>query len=372
MMRIGIDATALPMQLYGAGNYISQLIQALPRVDAANEYVIFAKPIHARLLSSPSVHIISTSLASRFMRIAWEQTALPILARQHRLDLLHSPHYTMPLLHPCKSVVTFHDMTFFLYPELHEWYKRIYFPAIIRASARRADAIIADSESTRQDILRTLKLDASKVFSVPLGVSVDFFHRSPSEVARVREKFRLPNSFILSVGVLEPRKNFPTLVRAFKNLVERELSHSLVIAGKKGWQYEEIFNTVRNLDLQSRVLFLDYVPQNDLPSLYHAADLFVYPSLYEGFGLPVLEAMACGTPVITSNISSMPEITGDAALLVNPRDETELVDAMQRVLTDNALRDKLARNGLERAKQFSWERTARETLAVYEQVAQLR
>ncbi len=381
-MRIGIDATALPPLLLGAGNYVAHLTRALLKVDSKNEYVVFVKP-EQRFLFEPrqGLEMVNAPLAGRVLRVAWEQTVLPLLARRYRLDVLHSPHYTMPLLKPCPTVVTFHDMTFFLHPQLHRLYKKIFFRTAIRLSARRADAIIADSESTRQDIIRILKLEAEKIIAVPLGVS-DAFQpcRDAAERERVRQKYRLPLSFILAVGVLEPRKNVSALVRAFKSLVERGIPHSLVIVGKKGWQFGEIFHTVASLRLEDRVIFTDFVPENDLPFLYHMADLFVYPSLYEGFGLPVLEAMACSVPVITSNVSSMPEIVGDpsassgqvAGILVNPRDEVELADAMQRVLTDRALHDKLARDGRARSKSFSWERTARETLAVYGRVVHPR
>lgn len=369
-MRIGIDATALPTQLGGAGYYIVNLIQTLTRVDQENEYVVFAKRIHAPLFQlSNHTQIIRVPLASRVLRIAWEQTVLPRLARQFNLSVLHSPHYTMPLLKTCPTVVTYHDMTFFLYPELHKPYKRIFFKLIVRLSAGRAGAIIADSESTRRDILRILKPNAQHVFAIPLGVS-EKFRRIDNvlEIERIRSKFNLPERVVLYVGTLEPRKNLPVLVRTFKELVDRGSNYSLVIAGRKGWQYAEIFQTLENSGIQDRVIFLDYVPEIDLPFLYNAADLFVYPSLYEGFGLPVLEAMACGVPVITSNVSATPEIAGDAGLLVDPHDTDEWADAMHLVLTDRTLHDTLAHKGLERSKLFSWERTARETLAVYEHV----
>lgn len=380
-MRVGIDATALPSQLGGAGNYVTNLVRALPRIDQASEYVVFTQPNHSAHFDSSRVHVIQVSLGSRLLRIVWEQTVLPALVQKYRLDLLHSPHYTMPLLKPCPTVVTFHDMTFFLYPEMHQAYKRVFFRKVIHWSARRADAIIADSISSRQDILRLLNLDGARVTAVPLGVS-DAFRTSLDvrETRKARQKYHLPSPFILSVGVLEPRKNLTGLLRAFKTLVDRGVEHSLVIVGKRGWGYAEIFKSVKTFGLLERVIFPGYVPEIDLPSLYSAADLFVYPSFYEGFGLPVLEAMGCGVPVVTSNLSSMPEIAGDpsassgqtAAVLIDPHDDQALADAMQRVLTDRALHDRLAREGHARSRSFSWERTARETLAVYQRVVQPR
>jgi glycosyltransferase involved in cell wall biosynthesis len=370
-MRIGLDATALPPRLTGAGNYIVSLVRALLQVDSSNEYVVFTKPLHVPLFGRHArLDVVQASLASRFLRIGWEQIFLPALASRYSLDVLHSPHYTMPLFNSAPSVVTFHDMTFFLYPGQHELYKRIFFRVGIHLSARRARAIIADSESTRQDILRLLKLNPPRVVAVPLGVSPDF-RRIDDRAAleAIRRKYHLPDQIILYVGVLEPRKNLPTLVRAFKSLVDRGIPHALVLVGRKGWMYTELFQVVERLGLRERVIFPGYVPDEELPLLYSAADLFVYPSLYEGFGLPVLEAMACGVPVVTSNVSSMPEIAGDAALLVDPRQVDELAGAMYRSVTDRALHDALGQKGQARAKLFSWERTARETIAVYERTA---
>jgi glycosyltransferase involved in cell wall biosynthesis len=315
--------------------------------------------------------IVQAALPSPFLRIAWEQSMLPILARRHRLDVLHSPHYTMPLAKTCRTVVTFHDMTFFLYPQVHLLYKRIFFRTMIPLSARRADALIAISNSTRSDILRILQLPPARVATIPYGIAPIF---QPIAAARGRDAFcqqhNLPYPFILYVGNLEPRKNLPALVRAFARLVQEGLPHTLVFAGARGWNDAPIFATIQELGLTPRIVFTDYIPQVALPALYGAADLFVYPSLYEGFGLPVLEAMACGVPVITSNLSSMPEVAGDAGILVDPNDVNALADAMTRVLTDQVLRATLAAKGLARARSFSWERMAQETLAVYARVAQ--
>jgi glycosyltransferase involved in cell wall biosynthesis len=370
-MRIGIDATALPPRLFGAGNYIVNLIRTLPQIDPANEYLVFVKPEQAALLGERAhLQIVPVSLPTRLSRIAWEQTRLPALARRYRLDLLHSPHYTMPYLLPCASVVTFHDMTFFLYPQVHKTYKRLFFKSTIRLSAKRAKAIIADSESTRQDILGILKLAPEKVTAVPLGVS-DVYQpvRSPDALEGVRSRYRLPPKIILCVSELQARKNLPTLIRAYGRLVQQGLTHSLVIAGRKGWLYEELFQAVQALNLSDRVIFTGYVTEQDLPLLYNSADVFVYPSLYEGFGLPVLEAMACGIPVVTSNVSSMPEITGDAGLLVDPYDVDAMADAIRRAVVDREFHAELECKGLERAKMFSWDRTAKETSAVYERIA---
>lgn len=369
-MRIGIDATALPPRLFGAGNYIVNLIRALPQAEATNEYVVFAKPQHRPWLEQRGrLYVVAVPLASRFLRWAWEQALLPRLAHQHRLDVLHSPHYTMPLAAGCTTVVTFHDMTFFLYPRLHKTYKSVFFRAIIRLSARRAAALIADSECTRRDIVQILRVEPDKATAVPLGVSPDFKPiRAFARVEEARRRYHLPAQIILFVGVLEPRKNLSTLIRAYGQLVSRGLRHTLVIVGPKGWMYKDLFRTVEALGLSDRVVFTGYVPEEDLALLYNVADVFVYPSFYEGFGLPVLESMSCGIPVVTSNVSSMPEIIGDAGILVNPRSAEELAGGLWRVLADRDLHLELARRGLERSRLFSWNRTASETLAVYRHV----
>jgi len=370
-LRFGIDVTALPPQPFGAANYIINLVQALLRVDTTNEYVIFAKPRHASLFDATLAQIVLSAFDSPLLRIVWEQTALPILARQHRLDVLHSPHYTMPLAKPCRSVVTIHDLTFFLYPQMHLLYKRLFFRTMMRLATYHADALIAISHSTRADMLKILHASPDKIQVIHYGLASHFQPVSDTRVLDAFcQQYHLPHPFILYVGNFEPRKNLPILVRAFARLVHNGVPHSLVLAGTRGWNDNAIFTVIEELGLKARILFPGYIPQSELPILYSAADLFVYPSLYEGFGLPVLEAMACGVPVITSAVSSMPEVTGDAGILIAPGDVDALASAMLRVLTDRALHATLVARGVARARMFSWERTAQATLDVYTRVAQ--
>lgn len=373
MLRIGIDVTALPPQPFGAANYIINLAQALLRIDTTNEYVIFTKPAHAALFDSSCAQIIQSALPSLFLRLVWEQTVLPILVRRHQLDVLHSPHYTMPIAKPCRSVVTIHDLTFFLYPEMHLFHKRLFFRTMMRVATRHADALIAISHSTRADMLRILRASPDKIQVIHYGVGSHFRPINDSGILDAFcHRYRLPRPFIVYVGNFEPRKNLPTLVRAFAHLVRDGMPHALVLTGTRGWKDKPIFTAVKELDLFAQVHFPGYIPQSELPMLYNAADLFVYPSLYEGFGLPVLEAMACGVPVVTSDIASMPEVTGDAAILIPPQDTDALADAMKSILTDSARRATLSAKGLARAREFSWERTAQSTLSVYTRVAQTR
>jgi len=362
----------MPRQRVGAGNYIFNLTRAVLAQDVHNDYIVFAKAsdLADLAITAPRATPIVSASDAPLKRIIWEQTQLPLLARTHRLDVLHSPHYTMPWLAGCRSVVTFHDMIFFLYPAMHITYKKIFFQTMIRVSLRHADLIIADSESTRHDVLRLLHADPAKIVTVPLGVSP--LYRPLDDVHTIRQTYRLPERFILFVGVLEPRKNLVTLLRAFRMVRDRGWPHSLVIVGRKGWMYANLFQEVERLNLRDHVIFTGYVPEADLPGLFNAAEFFVYPSVYEGFGLPVLEALACGIPVITSNRSSLPEIVGDAGILIDPNNVDELAAQMSMLAADNDLRIELRRKGLARAQLFSWERTARETIAAYERAIERR
>jgi glycosyltransferase involved in cell wall biosynthesis len=369
-MRIGIDATALPPQPVGAGNYIIQLIRALTALDSENEFVIFAGqrgPSLINLPEKPTLEWILLPDRNPGVRLIWEQTYFSRLIRDSEVDLLHSLHYTRPLRLSCASVVTYHDMTFFLYPELHTRTKRFFFPLAIRSSANRANFLIAISESTRQDAIRLLNLSPERVITIQHGVDPSFRPLKDVELKkRITVKYQLPDKFILYVGLIEPRKNLPLLIKAYKKLVDDGTEHYLVLAGRYGWMFDEVLQQIEKLCLTDKVILTGYVDQIDLPMVYNLSDLFVYPTLYEGFGLPALEAMACGIPVITTEVSSLPEIVGEAGILVPPNDAEELFRGMKTVLQDEELRLNLARRGTEQAAKFTWERTARSTLEVYQ------
>jgi glycosyltransferase involved in cell wall biosynthesis len=370
-MRVAIDATAIPRQMAGAGVYTDSLIRAIHQVDRENEYVVFARRDSFADLRRPGFSIVAAPTPNRPARLLWEQSLLPLQLRRRGVDVLHSPHHTTPLAAArCRQVVTFHDLTFFLLPARYPLGRALYFQAVSRASARRADALIVPSDAVRADVARILAVPESRITTV---------HEAPApvfrpigdgaELGRVREKYGLPDRFILSVGSLEPGKNRGRLVKAFQRLRARGLEQRLVIVGGKAWKYEEDFELVERLGLGDDVLFTGYVPADELAPLYNCADLFAFPSLYEGFGLPVLEAMACGVPVVTSNVSAMPEVAGNAALLVNPYDIDELAEAMRRALRQSRTRTSLRSRGLKRAGQFSLERAACETVTVYERAA---
>lgn len=374
-MRIGIDATALPPKPVGAGNYIIHLIRALVAFDGEDELVIFSQKMGPSLINLPErrqVEWVILADKNPAARLIWEQTLFPQLIQRSRVDLLHSLHYTRPIRLPCLSVVTFHDMTFFLYPQLHTFWKRSFFPLAIRASARKADALIAISESSRQDAIRLLNIPSKKIFTTQLGVDPSFRPISDlNEKRRVAEKYDLPEKFILYVGLVEPRKNLPILIHAYKKLVDNGVNHNLVLVGRYGWRFEEVLHQIDALRLEDKILLAGYVSQADLPLVYNLSSLFVYPTIYEGFGLPALEAMACGIPVITTEVSSLPEIVGEAGVLVPANDQQALYKAINKVLQDPELHRDLTNKGLKRAAKFSWQQTAQLTMQVYRQVKEV-
>jgi glycosyltransferase involved in cell wall biosynthesis len=258
-------------------------------------------------------------------------------------------------------------LSFMLYPEAFNRPNARYLQHFTMLSVRRADRVIAVSESTKGDVVRLLGVAPEKVAVVYHGVENEFRPLDQgAEMDEFRARVRLPERFILCFGTLEPRKNLATLIAAYALLrKESRLPHKLVIAGGKGWRFEHVFAAVDEAGLQDDVLFPGYVPSDEQPMWYNAAEVFAYPSLYEGFGFPPLEALACGTPVVASNRSSLPEVVGDAGLLVDPLDAVELAEALRRVLTDGGLRQELVARGLARAQSFSWSRAARETVEVY-------
>jgi glycosyltransferase involved in cell wall biosynthesis len=369
MARVGIDLTSLPALKGGVAFYLLALVQALYRLDRGdNEYVLMARHAHSAAIGAlaPGFSLVTPRLHSRPARLLWEQTGLPRVAERFALDVLHSPHYTRPLRRlRCASVVGVMDLTFFVTPQHHTWLKRRFFQTMLPASVRRADRVIAISESTKADLEKWLGVRPDRVDVTPLAVSDAFIPTIPShEVEAVRDRYQLPARYILFVGRLAPRKNLPRLLEAYGQLLARcPSAPPLVLAGAWGWHRRELEAALQRL--QTSVRTVGYVADADLPAVYVGADFFVYPSLYEGFGIPVLESLSCGVPTITSRGSSMGEVAGDAAELVDPSSVASISAAMERLLGDPARRAELRAKGLIRAKAFSWERTARLTRDSY-------
>lgn len=361
--KIGIDARLTYYTHGGISAYIRQLVAILPALDPGNDYVIFhsrrasqslAMPANARRVDcwTPAHH--------RFERLALGLEVLP-----HRLSLLHSPDF-IPPLGPFRSVITIHDLTFLRYPQFLTPDSRRYYNDQIREAVKQADAILADSHATRTDVMDLLGVAAGKITAVHLAPDSIFKPQSAEVVEGVLSGLKLPRSYLLFVGTFEPRKNVPGLLRAYATLPPD--APPLVLAGNKGWLFNDALNLVRDLGLAGRVHFLPDFATTALPALYSGALALVLPSHYEGFGLPVLEAFACGTPVVIADRASLPEIAGDAAALCSPDDPASIAQAIECILSDSAYRGSLIANGLARVKEFSWEKCARETLTVYRRI----
>lgn len=286
--------------------------------------------------------------------------------------LFHATEHLLPPFRNLPSVFTLHDLVFRLYPETHMPLNRWFLTLMMPRFLRRADAVIAISECTRQDAIRWYRVPEERIHVVYEGVDARFRPAPLERVAAVRARYRLPDRFILYVGTIEPRKNLPTLFAAYRSLLERWPDLGLVVAGRPGWLTEGTFRALRELGLEERVQFLGHVPDEDLPALYSAAAVFAFPSLYEGFGLPPLEAMACGTPVVVSDAAALPEIVGETGLRVPPDRPVDWAAALAALLSDESLRARFREAGLRRAARFRWEETAARTVEVYERVLRAR
>ncbi len=365
-MHIAIDARLVSYAQGGISQYTVRLVHALVALQKEDEILL----LESRKVPSDGEWPASVRRARLITppHNRYEQIALPLELLRHPIDLLHSPDFIPPYRRRCRSVITIHDLAFLRFPHLLTQESARYYGQVARA-VESADQIIAVSQATRQDLLELLGADPGKITVVPSGVAPECRPLDPAEVEHHRSRLALPERFILFVGTLEPRKNLPTLLKAFSRLWKAQ-KVPLVIVGGKGWLYEELFQVRDALGLGEEVRFVGPVPSQQLVYYYGCATCLVLPSLYEGFGLPALEAMACGTPVVVSNVSSLPEVVGDAGLLVDPEDVEGLAATLGRLLADGNLRQRLISLGLQRAKSFSWERTARETMAVYHKAVQ--
>ncbi len=367
-MRIGIDAHALGTGLAGNETYIKNLVPALAEIDRQTQYVVFVtKGEETWQEQFPNVRIHRIWPHTRAVRIP---VSLPLAALRTGIDLLHV-QYTAPPVSVVPVVTTIHDISFEHLPQFYTPRQRWFFKLAIGYTARHAARILTDSEYSRRDIIQTYDLPEDRVVVTPLGVSSNFRPiREGERIEAVKRKYGITRDYLLSVGSLQPRKNLVRLISAYVELRSREddFAPQLVIVGKRAWLYQDIFRAARASGYLSDILFTDFVPDDDLAVLYSGATVFIYPSVFEGFGLPVLEAMACGTPVITSNSSSLPEVAGDAAILVDPYDELALAKAILRLTSDARLRERLSLQGLRQVQNFSWQKTAALTHHVYEEV----
>ncbi len=373
MTTVLLDATSLPKKPVGAGVYITNLVHELLSMKSDFDFKVLAHEDDFTLFNLSDdyrSHFIFLADYGRGWRILAEQILYPRICQQYHADLYHGLHYSFPLFSKTPKISTIHDLSFFIYPKKHNFLKRFYFPFFIQKAKNSAKHVLVVSESTKNDLIKFTQTDSAKITVTPLGVDNKFFDPvSWLSKDTVREKYALPQGFILFVGLIEPRKNVPLLIELYLQLMESEQPDiDLVIAGRWGWESRELLDRYRRSLHFSRIHFPGYIDAEDLPALYQSAAVFVYPSDYEGFGLPVLEAMASGTPVITTRVSSMPEFVGEAGLLVEPGDKDSLKAALAHVISEKIISERLGVAGKIKAREYSWKRTAEKTIATYSKV----
>ncbi len=350
----------------GTGRYVEELCAALPDADAELSLSVLWPPEGPAMGGHPRRDVLPV-VKSTIGGILFDHAGIRKMVRGTGADLIHYPASTGCLFPPCPVVQTVHDLCFMRRPEWFPAAKSLYYRLFISGTAPRADLVLADSQATAEDVRQLLGVPESRIRVVPLGVSPRFSPADTAVKAVVRTKYGLPEKFFLFVGTVEPRKNLPRVVQAWDRATGPGFP-ALVIAGRDGWKTMPTKDAFREARYSSGIIRLRHVEEGDLPALMSAATVFVWPSLMEGFGLPVLEAMACGTPVITSSTSSMPEVAGKAALCVNPESVGEIAEAMTGLVEDEQLRENLSMAGRARAAQFTWANTAKMTAAAYREV----
>ncbi len=371
-MHIAIDAHSVGAQLAGNETYATNLIESLAQIDSTNRYTIYVSKregVERFKDRWPNVSVRLTLPHSPIVRIP---ITLSTELRRNPVDLLHV-QFTSPPLAPCPVVVSIHDLSFEHLPLTFKRRSRMQLRLTVRRSARQAAHVLALSESARNDIIATYGIPGERVTAIPLAAPPGF---SPvvdeKELQRVRQTYGIEGDYILSVGSIQPRKNLPRLIAAYGILLRERPAAKLprlVLVGKHAWLYGETLRAISKNRIETLTVLTGYVPDSDLPALYSGATCFIYPSYFEGFGLPPLEAMTCGTPVIAGNRTSLPEVIGDAGILVDPFNEAEIARAIKEVVDNPQLRSELRAKGIKRAAQFTWPETARKTLEVYGQVA---
>jgi len=375
-MKIGFDISAQSLRRSGVGQYQHQLISHLLKIDSANDYLLYGfnvrnrKRLEGVRFDVPNCKTRVIPIPQRLVTLSWIYFRAPALDRIVKgCDVYHVSEISMPPVRKAKRVAFVHDLTTLLFPQFHV-------PSNVFVHHRRferldeADAILTNSETTKRDIVDRLMISPEKIHVTHLGADECFRPLPKERIQPVLERHGIRQPYLLFVGSLEPRKNLETLILAFNRLKDKNhIPHRLVLAGQKGWLYEPILRAIEASPFRSDIVLTDYLAEGDLPALMNGAEVFVYPSYYEGFGLPVLEAMQCGTPVVTSNVSSLPEVGGEACLYADPHSAEEIADRILAVVQGTDLRKTMSEKGIERSKSFSWDKCARETLKVYESLA---
>src|ERR1700680_4123451 len=378
-MRIAIDYTAATREDAGIGNYVRSLVDAMLAQDASNSYTLLTSgrpPRERPFPDAGNVRGRSLVIPDRYLNVLWYRWRLPISATffTGQVDVYHGPDFVLPPLNGhTRKIVTVHDLAFIEQPEYAVPELAAYLKKVVPKAIAAADVIASISQTTRQTLIDYFHTPPEKITIIPNGIR-SYFRRvtDPVLLEATRHKFGLKSPLVLGVGTQQPRKNHLGLIKAFHKAASSSNKQSrpamLALAGGSGWLYEETQQAVAELKLEKKVRFLGHVSDLELMLLYSLADVFVFPSFYEGFGVPPLEAMACGTPVITSNISSLPEAVGDAALLVDPRNAGEIAKAITRVLENPPLQEELRQKGYKQAARYTWQKSARKMLDVYQQV----
>jgi glycosyltransferase involved in cell wall biosynthesis len=381
-MYIAIDTLAAKSLHHGMGVYVFNLVNRLVKIGSEHKFLIYLTQNNSQYFNSSNniKRVFITS--NRLLRIAWENTLLPFALQREAVTLFWGPSNFLPNIKFCKYIGTIHDVTAIAFPKYLPILRRFHYKNSIKNAVRVADRIVGISKQIKNDLIQHLKVPEQKISVIPNGLDEKFLNQAKTPfntvqqiTPKLKEKYSLPDSFIFTLGVLEPKKNFTNLVRAYaiiKSKITTEGLPKLVIGGSKkyGWQNQEFFKTVEDTNLKNEVIFTGKIEHEDLPFIYQTAKVFILPSIHEGFGLPVIEAMACGTPVITSNVSCLPEIAGDAAILVNPYDPKEIADALLLVLSNENQRKELIEKGRTNALRFSWDKTAQQLLQIFEEIGQ--
>ncbi|MEQ8673412.1 MAG: glycosyltransferase family 1 protein [Aggregatilineales bacterium] len=369
---ITIDYTPAFEQGAGIGRYVRELTHALARHDTDTRYKLFVSGASKSALPQQlgdNFHWRNTRISPKWLARLWfrANAKFPIEMMIGETRIYHATDFVLPPTRPkTRTLLTVHDLSFIRVPEAASPALKAYLDRVVPDSIRRADHILADSQATKNDIIEFYGSSADKITVLLSGVDKRFKPVSDAGMT-IRSKYRIPKRpFILSVGTVQPRKNYQRLIHALANLRKNGIDIDFVIAGGKGWLEDPIFETISKTGLSDHVHLIGFVDDIDLPALYSAANCVAFPSLYEGFGFPVLEGMACGTPVLTSSVSSLPEVAGDATVLVNPYDLDAIVDGLQRLITDDTLRKSLIVKGFTQAKQFTWERSAQHLKEIYD------
>lgn len=373
-MTIAIDYTPAYEQGGGIGRYVRELVAALAAQDHATQYRLFvAGASKTKLPPAPQTNFLwrPTRITPAWWARIWQraQLPLPVEVITGKVDLYHATDFVLPPTLPqTRTVLTVHDLSFVRVPETASLRLKSYLDRVVPRSVRRADHILADSQATKDDLIALYNTPPDKITVLLSGVDRRF-QRTEGQEAILRQKYAIPERpFIFTVGTVQPRKNYVRLIHALAELRGDGFDLSLVIAGGKGWLADPLYATISALKIAPYVHLIGYAADQDLPALYSAAVCLAFPSLYEGFGLPILEAMACGTPVLTSNVSSLPEVVGNAGLLVDPLNQTEISDGLRQLVADSQLRERLIAAGYVRSQQFTWAKSAAQLRVIYQQL----